>query len=453
MSHRNGAALTASGGARLWVPLLVVGFAGQLAWTVENLYLNVFVYDTITDDPNAIAVMVAASAITATVATLLMGAASDRARNRRAFIAAGYVLWGLTTAAFGLVSVDRVAGVAAAGTGVAVAVVAIIVLDCVMTFVGSTANDAAFSAWVTDSTVPATRGRVDSVLAVLPLLAMLFVFGALDPLTQSGQWQTFFGVIGALTAVVGVVAWFIVRDSPDLAVQSDGYLSAVIHGLRPSVVRTQPALYVTLLAYVVIGTSTQVFMPYLIVYVQYYLEIEQYPVLLAIVLVTASVASVLGGRVIDRVGKQRAILPTAGILGVGAVAMFFARGMTAVTIAATVMMAGFMLAVAAVNATIRDHTPAGRVGNVQGLRIIAAVLLPMVIGPFIGSAVIKGANETYVDLGQVKQVPTPWIFLAAAAVLVLLPPVVAVLRRVTAAGAADADPDTLVTVAPDGEDA
>ncbi|MPN56121.1 hypothetical protein SDC9_203807 [bioreactor metagenome] len=66
---------------------------------------------------------------------------------------------------------------------------------------------------------------------------------------------------------------------------------------------------------------------------------------------------------------------------------------------------------------------------VQGLRMIAVVLIPMWIGPFIGATVISGAGETYVDLGVTKQVPTPWIFLAAAitASLVIIP--VALLQR------------------------
>ncbi|MEN0071255.1 MAG: hypothetical protein AAGC63_09620, partial [Propionicimonas sp.] len=155
-----GAASTPGVGARLWLPLVVVGLVGQLAWTVENMYLNLFVYDTITDDPRVLAAMVAASAVTATVATLLIGAASDRARTRRAFIAGGYLLWGIATASFGLVSVDRAAGLSATGSAVALAVVTIVLLDCVMSFLGSGANDASFNAWVTDSTVPANRGRV-----------------------------------------------------------------------------------------------------------------------------------------------------------------------------------------------------------------------------------------------------------------------------------------------------
>jgi len=93
------------------------------------------------------------------------------------------------------------------------------------------------------------------------------------------------------------------------------------------------------------------------------------------------------------------------------------------------MMGGFMLSTASLSASVRDATPADRVGMVQGLRMIFIVLIPMVIGPFIGSAVIIGANETYVDLGIVKQVPTPWIFPAAAVVALFVVIPVLALRR------------------------
>jgi len=79
-----------------------------------------------------------------------------------------------------------------------------------------------------------------------------------------------------------------------------------------------------------------------------------------------------------------------------------------------------MLVTAALSATIRDYTPTDRVGQFQGIRMIFAVMLPMIIGPWIGAAVIKNSGSTYIDLGTVKNVPTPAIFLAAAAVLVLI---------------------------------
>jgi MFS family permease len=412
--------------ARTWMTVVVLGLVGQLAWTVENMYLNVFVYDTITTDPTAIATMVAASAVAATLATMLVGAWSDRARTRKPFIAVGYVLWGLTTATFGFV---QPAAGADAALAVGTAVVAIVALDCVMSFFGSGANDAAFNAWVTESTVPSNRGRVDGVLAIMPLIGMLIVFGALDSLTQAGQWPLFFGIVGLVTAAVGVVAWFVLRDPERIESAQGAYLATVVYGLRPRTIRANPRLYLLLIAYAVVGTSTQVFIPYLIIYIQRYLRIDGYAIVLGSVLILASIASVLGGRVIDRVGKVRAIVPAVAILVVGLVAMFFVRDMLAVIVAGTVMMSGFMLSIAAISASVRDATPVDRVGMVQGLRMIAAVLIPMVAGPFIGAAVIVGADETYVDLGVVKQVPTPWIFLAAAVVAVLVVVPVLLLRR------------------------
>ena len=53
----------------------------------------------------------------------------------------------------------------------------------------------------------------------------------------------------------------------------------------------------------------------------------------------------------------------------------------------------------------------------------------MIIGPAIGSAVIKGSGLTYVELGVTKQVPTPQIFTASAVLLALLIPVLLLLRR------------------------
>ena len=61
---------------RLWASFLLLGLMGQFAWTIENMYFNVFLYNTISADPAFIAAMVAASAICATLTTLIMGALS-----------------------------------------------------------------------------------------------------------------------------------------------------------------------------------------------------------------------------------------------------------------------------------------------------------------------------------------------------------------------------------------
>ena len=47
-------------------------------------------------------------------------------------------------------------------------------------------------------------------------------------------------------------------------------------------------------------------------------------------------------------------------------------------------------------------------------------MIPMVIGPFIGSAVIKASDLTYVDaFGVIQSTPTPGIFLAGSIIAIL----------------------------------
>lgn len=139
-----------------------------IGWTVENMYFNVYVYNTITGNTTVIASMVAFSAITATLTTLFMGALSDKVGKRKIFICAGYIIWGFTTFAFSLITVHNTSVLFPAANAVMLAGVFVVIMDCVMTFFGSTANDAAFNAWITDVTEPQNRGKTETVLAIMP---------------------------------------------------------------------------------------------------------------------------------------------------------------------------------------------------------------------------------------------------------------------------------------------
>ena len=114
---------------------------------------------------------------------------------------------------------------------------------------------------------------------------------------------------------------------------------------------------------------------------------------------------------------------------IGLVLMYFARSQWAVLGAGIVMLGGGMVILACCNGLIRDYTPESMAGRFQGIRIIFQVLIPMVIGPSLGVLAIRSTGMTYEDLGTVKEVPTPGIFLMAAAILLLLFAVIALLGR------------------------
>ena len=158
--------------------------------------------------------------------------------------------------------------------------------------------------------------------------------------------------------------------------------------------------------------------------------------LLGSVLILSSVISVLMGKVVDKYGKLTCVVPAAVVGILGLVLMYLARAQWFVAVAGIVMLGGGMVVSACCQGLIRDHTPEGKAGLFQGIRILFQVLIPMVTGPFIGVAVIRNTGMTYEDLGTVKQVPTAEIFLAAAVVLVLLfVPVKLLKKREAAKGA------------------
>jgi Major Facilitator Superfamily. len=414
---------------KTWLAVILFGLFGQLAWTVENMYFNVFVYNTITDDPSVIAHMVFFSALTATLTTLLMGGLSDKLGKRKGLMVGGYILWGLSTLAFALVSVENTSKLIGTAGAVHTTIILVIAMDCLMTFFGSTANDAAFNAWINDITVPSVRGRVESVLAVLPLVATLIIFGGFDGLTQQGNWQLFFIIIGSLVTLGGIIGLFAIKESPNLAKSEGRFFADVLYGFKASTVKAHRRLYLSLLLLGILGISTQVFMPYLIIYIQRYLNIDMYAVVLAAVLIVSSVISVFLGKRIDAVGKMRFFFPAAILFFLGLVLMFFARSFAFVILAGIVLMSGNMLCTACASGLIRDYTPKAKAGHFQGIRIVFQVLIPMAIGPYIGSAIIKDSAATYTDLGVVKSVPTPNIFIGAAIAIVFISIPLFILKR------------------------
>ena len=411
-------------GIRKWLSFIIAGFVGQLAWAIENNYFNLYVFDC-TKDYTFIPIMVAASAAAATITTLLMGALSDRIGKRKAFISFGYILWGISIILFAFLdpnsNLSIVTGSAmAAGT-------MIVVMDCVMTFFGSTANDASFNAYVTDKTQERNRGKVESVLSILPLIAMIAVVGLDGALTAEGKrnWLVFFLVIGGLTTIVGIISIFLLPKDEIQPNKEEPYIKNIFYGFRPSVVKNNPILYLVLTTFMIFSIGIQVFMPYLMVYIDQVLEIKDlnFTITLGVVLILASIITVVFGLFMDKIGKNKIMIPAIAVTVAGAVGMFFVSksfAMGGVMIAGTIMMTGYMIGTAVLGAKVRDYTPENEVGLFQGVRMIFIVLIPMVTGPYIGRGVSYINAQTYVnEYNQTVIQPNAFIFLFAGLVICL----------------------------------
>ena len=253
---------------KFWASLVIFSLVGQIAWVMENMYFNVFIYKMFGASAEAISGMVAASAVAATVTTLLVGAFSDKIGKRKLFISGGYILWGISILSFSLVRVDVIGKLFPYASAAAVGVSLTIILDCVMTFFGSSANDACFNAWLTDSTDETNRGAVEGINAMMPLLAILVVFGGFMgfDLGKSESWTTIFIIIGAVVTALGIAGFWLI-DEPKLDTHgNESYFKNLFYGFHLQVVKKNPGFYLALAAYAVFNIAIQIFMPYLIRY-------------------------------------------------------------------------------------------------------------------------------------------------------------------------------------------
>ena len=406
--------------ARFYLALVIFSLVGQVAWVVENMYLNVFIYKMFHASAEQISLMVAASAVTATVTTLLIGALSDKIGKRKLFICGGYILWGISILGFALIRTDVVGGLyasmmASTGAVASLCVTLTIALDCIMTFFGSSANDAAFNAWLTDSTDETNRGSIEGINAMMPLVAILAVFGGFMGLNQDLQesWTVIFLVIGGVVTALGVAGFFLVEETGVKSEENSHYFANIFYGFRPGVVKENVPLYVTLAALALFNISIQIFMPYLILYYTETLGIDNYVLIFAPAIVVAAVFTGIYGKVYDRKGFQAAILPTLAMLIVGYIGLYFFRSIVPVFVFSTVMMCGFLGTGAMLGAMIRDRTPQKKAGMFQGLRIIGQVLIPGVVGPAIGAAILANADTIVNSDGTTSFIPNENIFLGA----------------------------------------
>ncbi|MBQ8881852.1 MAG: MFS transporter [Clostridia bacterium] len=434
-------------GGRFWLALVIFSLVGQVAWVVENMYLNVFIYEMFNASATDISLMVALSAVTATLTTVIIGALSDKVGKRKIFICGGYIAWGVSILAFALVRVDILSGIVPYAYAGALGISLTIILDCVMTFFGSTANDACFNAWLTDSVSDGSRGKAEGVNAMMPLVALLAVFGsfmAFD-LSQAQSWTIIFIIIGAVVTLIGVAGIFLIKDAPINAEENGRYFANIIYGFRPSVVKQNKDLYFSLIAFALFGISIQIFMPYLIIYYTETLKLDNYVLILAPAVILASALTVFYGRLYDKFGYIRSIIPSLCMLGLGFILMFAFTNVALVFIGSLLIMSGYLTGTAVFGARIRDNTPQNKSGMFQGLRIVGQVLIPGIIGPFIGSAVLTGAQTIVNNDGTTSFLPNGNIFLAGFIALVALGVYLLVIelvkRKISAKKQADTTPN------------
>lgn len=442
MSDGNVKAKKGSGlGAKTWIVIWVAGLAGQLAWNIENQWFNTFVYGRIGMHPWIITTMVAVSAIVSTFSTFVSGAGSDRLGRRKPFIVIGYILWGVFTILFGVLDFFAIGSLA--GNIVALGTL-VVVADALMSFFGSLGNDAGFNPWLTDISTPKNRGPLGAVIAVQPVIATIVGTLIGGMIIEGLGYFAFFLIMGAFVVLIGVYCIFAVKDSPTLKpnVDEKGFWHQFAQAFNFKLLWKNKLLIIVFCIFALFFISFNIYFPYMTIYFIHSLGYDtgMAGIWLGIGLVIAIPFTLIAGKFIN---KQKFIpvlivALTMNIIGLCIMActgLLTGTGadMTAVIVIATIFVGGgYMCIYQALMIWCKNLYPDSQRGQLEGVRLLFYVCIPMVAGPVIADPIVQklGKFVPEMDYNGVMisgYTPTYVLFLiaAGAALLTFIPIILA----------------------------
>lgn len=426
-----------TGNAAFWLLMWGLGLAGQLCWNMENQWFNTFVYAKIAKDSGIVTLMVITSALVTTVSTFLFGTMSDRMGSRRRFVSIGYIVWGVCTILFGMTE-HLAGGGVSTGTKLSVWVAAMVILaDDVMSFFGSMANDASFSAWTNDMTTDRNRGQIGAALAIHPILGTIVgtVVGGMLVGDQD-NYSRLFWVMGLFVIAMGVVSLLFLKDAPNLKPNRAGTF-----GEQFASVFRMKGFFANKELVLACVTTAVFFIPFNI----YFVHMGNWLIYrmgftagdMGLVQgISLLLASLLVIPAIGQINKRRTPLVTAAAVAlnltgllvlsafirpgtVDAGAVFSAKNLPlfgAVFLAG----AGYVLMVQSTTMWVKELYPEDSRGQFEGMRVMFFTLIPMMIGTVIGNVIIKnGAGTVVNEYGITENIPTEAIYQWASALVVL----------------------------------
>jgi MFS family permease len=392
--------------------IALLNLAGQLAWAVENQYFNLFIYNVISPTPFYVSLMVAVSAVASTLTAIFMGTLSDSRGKRKVFMLVGYVCWAFTTAMFPLSGYLQ---------PVFLAVTVAIVFDCIMTFFGATANDAALSAYVTDMTTRENRGKVGSIMEIMFLVATLAIYGSAGFIIEAVGYFNFFYIVGAVVGIIGVAGAIRAPEPLDLKPVSVSYWALLKSTFNAEQIKANGHLFLVLLAAAAWGVAFNCFFPFVLIYLQHYLHVEitTASILIFIALAIAIVLAFPVGKAVDKIGRKKLAAFAVVLESVSLLCFSFSENLALVTLFATLWVFAMVTWDVSSRAWLKDLYPKEKRGQFSGLVILFSVLIGMTVGPLVGGAIAETYGTTIVLDGVPGFVPPPLVFLVAAGLVLL----------------------------------
>jgi MFS family permease len=297
-----------------------------------------------------------------------------------------------------------------------------ILLDCVMTFFGSTANDAALNAYTTDVTSNENRGRVMGVMEILTWVAILIVYGGAGPIIDNFGYTSFFYFIGGLVFVLGLVGSLFINNVPISEKPKGTYWQHLAEGFQWKTLVANRNFFMLMIAVAMWQVAFNIFFPYIIIYLQHYLklDISSSSLAIAVIILVGGIALAWPfGLLVDRWGRKPVAMAAIITEMIGLILFSFTKSLVPLIITGILWLAPFTAWTIATSTWSKDLFPEDKRGQFAGFYLFFWVMLPMILGPLTGGWLSSTYGIKTVIDGQAAIVPTPLLFQVAGVVTLL----------------------------------
>ncbi len=426
-------------GVHFWLQILLFTTVGQLCWNVENQWFALFLNAKVTLDVTYTTAMTIISASLTLISSFLFGTISDRQGKRQKFLALGFILWGCSTILMYIAQpVAELGYIVLAGW-------LVVLIDGIMSFIGSIGYDSAVNVWINDHTTTKNKGIIGALLGIMPVIATIVGTVAGGAIIGDDQnYLRLFLIMGVAVILVGIVALVFTRDKADLKPHKDGkFMYQLLAPFRFKELKGTPnmkELFFSLATLCVYFISFNFYFVYLGTWAVYRLGFSEFGFGLV-----EGLGMILGIGVALPLSKliSKDKIPLVSFIGIiltiiGLVMIYifvkdsgdvdgenvFSFKNLLLIVSVFLFGTGEVLMTEACMIWSRGLFPAKARGTFEGVRCIFFVWVPMLIGTICGDMIIRAYSDNIVDAnGMAVNIPQQNLFLYASfvAALALLP--------------------------------
>jgi MFS family permease len=259
---------------------------------------------------------------------------------------------------------------------------------------------------------------VEGILNLCLFVAQIISNVAAGVFIDQFGYFIFFYFLGGLVMIAGLVAGLALREAPTDQEKAPikSFWTEIGELFSLKTIRENKQLFILLILIMVTGIGMQVAFPYLIIYLNHNLGVTktQYSIIGGVILILSGALAVPLGLLADKWNKKAMLALAIVVSSVGCFLFGQFRSIPLLAFAGVLWQA-FSVAISIASvAWLKDLLPEQSRGRFLGMRMIFWVALPMLIGPAIGSTLIRRFGIPATLNGESGFIPVPVIFAVGA---------------------------------------